>query len=179
MTVEQFLEQQCDEILNDVRAHAQGLIKKLKAEYASGVASIQDMMKEVAPSSDMKNICISLKCMSGPHSGQKFQLEATSNDEGQSFKVGRSTAKQFKEKGVSLYKDKEVSTAHGKVEVRSGQAFFIDTHSSNGTKLNGARITTQAPALLKDGDKIFIGASEISVNIAVTENVDTENFASV
>lgn len=31
------------------------------------------------------------------------------------FKMGRSTGKMFKEKGVSLYKDKEISTSHAKV----------------------------------------------------------------
>lgn len=32
------------------------------------------------------------------------------------FKMGRSTGKLFKEKGVSLYKDKEISTTHAKVD---------------------------------------------------------------
>ncbi len=32
------------------------------------------------------------------------------------FKIGRSTGRQFKEKGVSIYKDKEVSTTHAKVD---------------------------------------------------------------
>jgi len=33
------------------------------------------------------------------------------------FKMGRSTGKHFKEKGLSLYKDKEISTTHAKVNV--------------------------------------------------------------
>ena len=32
------------------------------------------------------------------------------------FKIGRSTGRLFKEKGVSLYKDKEISTTHAKVK---------------------------------------------------------------
>lgn len=53
------------------------------------------------------------------------------------FKMGRSTGKLFKEKGVSLYKDKEISTTHAKVELRNGEAFFIDAKSTNGSHLNG------------------------------------------
>lgn len=32
------------------------------------------------------------------------------------FKMGRSTGKVMKERGVSLYKDKEISTTHAKVQ---------------------------------------------------------------
>lgn len=41
------------------------------------------------------------------------------------FKMGRSTGKLFKEKGVSLYKDKEISTTHAKV-INAGLILFFD-----------------------------------------------------
>lgn len=114
-------------------------------------------------------LCIILKCISGPHLGQKFRLEATTvsfitiftqfcnysiQQNGEDvFKIGRSTGKLFKEKGVSLYKDKEISTTHAKVfkltvclslsdvdalqiEFRNGQVFLVDVESTNGTQLN-------------------------------------------
>ena len=103
--------------------------------------------------------------------------------------MGRSTGKAFKEKGLSLYKDKEVSTAHGKFEIRNGSGYYVDTKSTNGTQLNGSTITTQEPALLKTGDLLNIGGTEVAVIVTVTdessegggegEGEDAENFASV
>lgn len=88
--------------------------------------------------SEAKPVCVQLKCISGPHIGQKFRLEAVGVslstyrvegtlglsrnlnmqiEEEDIFKIGRSTGKLFKEKGVSIYKDKEVSTTHAKVSL--------------------------------------------------------------
>ena len=61
------------------------------------------------------NLCVILKTIAGAHLGQRFRLEASSDEVDNSFKIGRSTGKAFKEKGVSLYKDKEISTTHAKV----------------------------------------------------------------
>lgn len=62
-----------------------------------------------------KKLCVNIRVVSGPHLGQRFRLEPTAESKDDVFKIGRSTGKLFKEKGVSLYKDKETSTTHAKV----------------------------------------------------------------
>ena len=180
MTVEQFLGQQCDAIIGDVQKHAATLIAKLREEYATGTKEIRDTM--TSSSSKDKRICVVLKCTTGPHLGQKFRLELAGDKEEDTFKIGRSTGKPFKEKGVSLYKDKEVSTAHAKVEIRNGQAFYIDMKSTNGSALNGKDVEKQVPIRLKDGDILSIGGTEVHVStsaMADEEEENENNFASV
>ena len=58
---------------------------------------------------------MNLRVIAGPHLGQRFRLEPSGDVKDDVFKVGRSTGRLFKEKGVSLYKDKETSTTHAKV----------------------------------------------------------------
>jgi hypothetical protein len=67
-----------------------------------------------------------------------YSLRILTKEKGEDvFKIGRSTGRLFKEKGVSLYKDKEISTTHARIEIRNGQAFFVDNKSTNGSQLNG------------------------------------------
>ena len=43
--------------------------------------------------------------------------------------------------------------------------FLIDCNSTNGTQLNGEDISPEAPLRLKQGDKICMGSTELTVNI--------------
>jgi pSer/pThr/pTyr-binding forkhead associated (FHA) protein len=97
-------------------------------------------------------------------------LEASPDLSDDVFKIGRSTGRLFKEKGVSLYKDKEISTTHSKIELRNGQAFLIDANSTNGTCLNNELMEALAPLRLKDGDVITLGSTELLVNITDMED---------
>eukprot|EP01031_Cornospumella_fuschlensis_P029601 gene29601-35734_t len=201
MTVEKYLEAKFEEMIKDFRNHSETLVMKLRREYADGAAAIGAMM----PTPDTgKALCVTLKCVAGPHIGQRFRLEPSTDDGEDVFKMGRSTGKLFKEKGVSLYKDKEISTTHAKVEkrpfilyfvgfhaqyftitlffmcqveIRNGQAFVIDMKSTNGSQLNGEDLQDQTPYRLKDGDVITMGSTELLVHITDIndEALDKEN----
>lgn len=175
MTVEAFLELKCDDIIKDLYRHGDQLIDRLREEFDESSASVRDIMAK--SSSDAKKLCVTLKCIDGPHLGQKFRLEPLRENGEDVFKMGRSTGRLFKEKGVSLYKDKEISTTHAKIELRNGQVFLIDVQSTNGTQLNGVIVEALAPLRLKDGDHIIMGSSELKV--IVTDFDDLENVESV
>ena len=73
--------------------------------------------------------------------------------------------KAIKEKGVSLYKDKEISTSHAKIEIRNGLPFLVDTRSTNGTQLNNEDVEVLVPYRLQSGDVISMGSTELRVQI--------------
>jgi pSer/pThr/pTyr-binding forkhead associated (FHA) protein/S1-C subfamily serine protease len=56
---------------------------------------------------------------------------------------------------VALPKDASASATHARIEMRGGQVVLTDLGSSNGTWVNGVRITT--PVYLTHGDKFRIG----------------------
>jgi len=178
MTVEAFLELQCRKIIEDMKAHSAGLIAKLQAEFKEGSGKIRQLM---ASDTDTENrICVSLKCIAGAHVGQKFLLEASTESGEDCFKIGRSTGRAFKEKGVSLYKDREISTTHAKIEVRNGLVFLIDAKSTNGTQINGGEnIEANVPFRLNVGDIITMGTTELEVGIVLIDDLENSNFASV
>jgi hypothetical protein len=96
----------------DLRQHGNVLIDKLRQEYEDGAKEIKQLILE---SSSTKKMCVTLKCIAGAHLGQKFRLEPANENGEDVFKMGRSTGRLFREKGVSLYKDKEISTTHARV----------------------------------------------------------------
>lgn len=113
VTVEQFLVRRCEAVVDDLRRHGADLIDRLRAECKDGTERVQQLL---AASLHPRPLIVTLKCVGGPHIGQRFRLEPADGGE-DVFKVGRSTGRHFKERGVSLYKDKEISTTHAKVPV--------------------------------------------------------------
>jgi len=87
--------------------------------------------------------------VSGEKSGQEIPLSS------ENFTIGRSQS------NILRFIDRRVSRVHA-VIIRSSRAFYIrDERSSLGTYLNGRRIPPNKNILLKGGDRIEIGDSQI------------------
>jgi eukaryotic-like serine/threonine-protein kinase len=87
----------------------------------------------------------------GPHSGQEYHI-----DHPDTFTVGRSTHAQF-----AMTQDLVLSRKHFQVENRPPLCNLIDLGSTNGTKVNGLRVTQVA---LREGDVITAGDSAFVVH---------------
>jgi hypothetical protein len=110
MTVEQYLNSQCELMINvgysieftiiadrlfkDVRRHGENLVAKYRQEYKQQLAEISLLLQHTTAPSKISivsislnfyfafiaanvRICVLLKCIKGPHAGQKFRLESS------------------------------------------------------------------------------------------------------
>jgi pSer/pThr/pTyr-binding forkhead associated (FHA) protein len=50
-----------------------------------------------------------------------------------------------------------VSRRHAQIDVQGGELFIRDLGSTNGTRLNGALLTSEQPVRLRDGDELELG----------------------
>jgi pSer/pThr/pTyr-binding forkhead associated (FHA) protein len=94
----------------------------------------------------------SLVATSGPYAGQVFPLEKPE------VTIGREPGNDF-----CLEADRQVSRRHAKIHVSPGGLEVVDEGSSNGTMLNGSRVT-RAPA--HAGDELVLGGSRFQVRAA-------------
>ena len=84
--------------------------------------------------------------------------------------IGRAASCEFSFPG-----DKEVSRMHAVVELRGQHWYLIDQKSTNGSFVNGQRVTVPFP--LKDDDLIQIGEQRLHVKSGLNFNVkDTDRF---
>eukprot|EP00939_MAST-03C_sp_MAST-3C-sp1_P004459 g4459.t1 len=109
------------------------------------------------------------KCIEGPYQGKTFTLKPSEDEKEPVVLIGRSRGRKFRSYGMSLAKDNEVSTNHGRLEVRSGTIFYVDTHSSNGTFVNGEEIPPDKPTRFAGGDSFVIGAGTFVVEFVFDE----------
>lgn len=113
--------------------------------------------KEVAP---QNKDTLKIDVISGEHAGTTFFVTPKPN---KPCLLGRSKGKKFKQNGVSLCSDLEVSTTHGKFTVENGTFYFTDTGSSNGTLIRDEDIAVDVPHVLEDGMEIKVGQSILKV----------------
>jgi hypothetical protein len=92
LTVEKYLEQQFEEmikvclllilvscilsLLQDFKSHTQSLISKLREDYKQTETLINSSLNKSTETEGIP-IVVTLKCIAGPHTGQKFRLESS------------------------------------------------------------------------------------------------------
>jgi adenylate cyclase len=76
-------------------------------------------------------------------------------DSGSTWTIGRST------ENALICEDHAISRRHGVIQqTQPGKYFFIDLGSSNGSSINGRRVTV--PIQLRDGDCVICGGTKIT-----------------
>ncbi|CAM9309643.1 unnamed protein product [Choristocarpus tenellus] len=144
----------------------QRLVEDLEAEKAetANKASAGGKGKRVAVQGEKDDmVFVHLKAMGGPHKGASFTLKLVAG--GEPAMLGRSTTKKFKEKGVSLPRDKEVSTSHGKLYRVGAGVAFVDVGSSNGTVVDGEEAVKGKIFEVKTGMEILIGQTPLLLEV--------------
>ena len=103
-------------------------------------------------------VTVRAEVIEGLYAGQTFDLKPKSRSP---CFIGRSAGKKFRDRGISMPNDGEVSTTHAKVEVKGGKAYYTDVGSTNGTLLNGQEVEPNVALLITDGMQLLIGAQVV------------------
>ena len=99
----------------------------------------------------------------GPHQGKTALLKTT---EKLPCMLGRSRGKAFLgTRGISLIKDEEVSTTHGKFQMIGEKLFFVDVGSTNGTRIGEKQLVADVPEPVVSGMEIICGQTVVLVTI--------------
>ena len=158
MTVEEFLSRKARSVEDAIITHCQDLCRLIMSEYEEARRKELDVYENSQPIKiEMR---VTLTCTSGPHKDQVFVIKPKSKNYPL---IGRSTLDKFIKDGVSLSKDREVSSYHGKFFIRGGQLKYKDTNSMNHSYVNNELVEDEVT--LKTGDVLRVGESELTIEI--------------
>lgn len=170
MSVQAYLNMTCDRLAKRVLDAAEATTTELRAEFAAYKRLLEEALAEkhstskeaesAAASSVDQVVNVKLTVTDGPYKGKSWELKPRKR---RVCKIGRSTGKAFTSGGVSLPDDLEVSTTHGKVQLKNGLVCFTDLGSTNGTEVNGSAVQEGVATPLVTGDKLHVGATVFEV----------------
>jgi hypothetical protein len=104
-------------------------------------------------------------------SGTTFKFDANEVVE---VIMGRRDADSGESPGVDLSEsqalNKGVSRKHALIVRRDGALHIVDNNSANGTYLNGQRLVSGQPRILRDGDDIRLGHLVVRVSFRAAQN---------
>jgi len=116
-----------------------------------------------APPASKKPDTIHIDIVGGPYDGKFYDLQPKARSHAW---VGRSSSSKFKDRGISLQLDLEVSTSHGRFEFKQGKFYFTDVASTNGTRINGEDcVPNKLYELQAKGMKILAGQTCMMVTL--------------
>ncbi|MEP7211638.1 MAG: FHA domain-containing protein [Acidobacteriota bacterium] len=84
---------------------------------------------------------------------------------------GMTSIGRTSDNAISFPEDSNVSRYHAEIEKRDGRFWLTDLGSSNGTQINGERVSGCRP--LTDGDDIVLGGSS-RLTVEIADDVDDE-----
>eukprot|EP00985_Skeletonema_marinoi_P014475 scaffold7337_cov106-Skeletonema_marinoi.AAC.11 len=119
---------------------------------------------------------LTITILTGPHESQTYKLQPKHT---QPCLIGRSKGKKFLRNGISLSKDQEVSTTHGKFSIEqqvvdndsSGNSgggvqnkfYYTDVGSTNGSTVGEARLEPNVRIEIEEGMDLRVGNSALKI----------------
>jgi hypothetical protein len=116
----------------------------------------------MSAAADVTEDGIYIEIMGGDYAGSSFVLRPTPKG---ACWVGRSSGKKFREKGISVPRDLEVSTTHGKFEFKRGKYYYTDSGSTNGSKIVDKELVPDSPFELENGTEVTVGQTIMKVTL--------------
>uniref|UniRef100_A0A7S0XLF8 FHA domain-containing protein n=1 Tax=Pseudo-nitzschia delicatissima TaxID=44447 RepID=A0A7S0XLF8_9STRA len=134
-----------------------------RSTRAKKVTTVAPVTSEDTSATDSKPDTIHIDVVDGPYKGQFYDLQPKTRSP---CWIGRSSSAKFKDRGISLPVDLEVSTTHGKFEFKHGKFYYTDAGSTNGTRINGEDCESNKPYELETkGMTILAGQTTMNVTL--------------